>query len=107
MRELIDSTINWDKISTHKKSEYKYSVEKAVISKESSALNICLRLNFVIPFLDVERIKGLILNKITQLSDVEFHFIYEDVILEEKEIVNLFIAHMIHIVNGIISVKKS
>ena len=100
MRELIDSTINWDKISTHKKSEYKYSVEKAVISKESSALNICLRLNFVIPFLDVERIKGLILNKITQLSDVEFHFIYEDVILEEKEIVNLFIPHMIHIVNG-------
>ena len=100
MKNLIENTITWTKIGKHSKSEYRYVIEKAAISKENLILNIDMRLNFVVPFSDVLRIKALIQNQITDLKGVEINFIYEDVILTEQEIVTLFIEHMIYIVNG-------
>ena len=100
MNELIKDTINWGTIGNHEINKYCYSIEKAVIDKENSTLNINLKLNFVIPFLDLLRIKALIINKIDLLNDVEFDFIYENVILTPEEIIELYIPYMVLMLNG-------
>lgn len=100
MKEIIDSIINWKKIGNHNVSQYHYSIERAVVEKDTGVLNISLRLNFIIPFIDVERMVAIIKNKISLLNDVKFQFIYEDMILTQEEILNFFIPHMIYLVNG-------
>ncbi len=59
-----------------------------------------IRLNFVVPFSDVDRICNIIKNEIAGLKGVSLNFIYEDVILSEQEILKLYIEHMIHEING-------
>ena len=100
MKSLIESTISWNKIGKHPKENYNYSIEKAAVSKETAVLSMDIRLNFVIPFSDVDRINKLIINQIAGLKGVSLNFIYEDVILSEPEIIKHYIEHMIHEING-------
>ncbi|MDD6042813.1 MAG: PolC-type DNA polymerase III [Eubacteriaceae bacterium] len=100
MKKLIDSSINWDSIGTHDKSQYRYEITDAVISKETGELTIALRLNFVMPVMDMQKVAGIILHQFGDLKNVRFTYEYEDVILTEKELLTLFIPHMIMIVNG-------
>lgn len=100
MKSLIESTISWNKIGKHPKESYIFSIEKAVVSKETAVLSMDIRLNFVVPFSDVDRIESIIKNEIAGLRGVELHFIYEDMVLAEQEIIKLYIEHMIHEING-------
>ena len=100
MKSLFESTISWNKIGKHPKDSYIYSLEKAVVSKETAVLSMDVRLNFVIPFSDVERVCSLIKNEVAGLKGVALSFIYEDVILSEQEIIKHYIEHMIHEING-------
>ncbi|HWQ79202.1 MAG TPA: PolC-type DNA polymerase III [Anaerovoracaceae bacterium] len=100
MKSLIESTISWNKIGKHPKESYNYSIEKAVVSKETAVLSMDIRLNFIVPFSDVDRIENLIKNEIPGLKGVSLNFIYEDMILTEQEIFRLYIKHMIHEING-------
>ena len=100
MKSLIESTINWNKIGKHPKDSYNYSIEKAVVSKETAVLSMDIRLNFIVPFSDMDRINKIIKNEIPGLKGISLNFIYEDVILSEQEIIKLYIEHMIHEING-------
>ena len=102
MREVIDGAICWEKIGAgnRHKDEFKYRLGKGVIHKETGVLTLPVTLNFVMPFLDCEKIKAVIMNKLDMLTDVEFDFTYEDMILTTEEIVSLYIPHMIHMLNG-------
>lgn len=100
MKNLIESTINWNRIGRHPKEEYHFSLGKAKMSKDGSVLTLDVELNFVMPFEDVLRLKALIINQIEHLRNVEFNFQYVDVILSKEEIIKLFVEHMIHLVNG-------
>ncbi len=100
MKELIDKNINWEAIGAHPTSAYRYEITDASLSADSGVLNLTLRLNFVPPYLDMEKLKAIILHKIEHLQDVRFTYIYEDVVLGEEEIIRLFIPHMIGIING-------
>ncbi|MBR3705508.1 MAG: PHP domain-containing protein, partial [Firmicutes bacterium] len=101
MRNLIDSAVSWEQISAGRdKSEYIYQLGKGVINKESGVLTLPLTLNFVMPFLDCEKIKALVMHKLDMIKDVKFEFQYENVILSREEIVGLYIPHMIHELNG-------
>lgn len=100
MRDLIDKSIEWDKLNSHDKSQYKYEITEAVISSETGVLSVTLRLNFIMPNVDVHKIAGIIAHQFGELKDVKFTFNYEEVILTEEEIIPLFIPHMIDIVNG-------
>ena len=100
MKSLIESTISWNKIGKHPKNDYRFSIEKAVVSKDTAVFSVDIRLNFVIPFSDAERIEKLIQNEIPGLKGVLLNYIYEDVILSEKEIIKHYIEHMIHEING-------
>ena len=102
MRKIIDGAISWEQIGDGKrdKTEYKYTLGKGVIHKDTGVLTLPVTLNFVMPFLDCEKIKAVILHKLDMLKDVEFDFTYEDMILTDKEIIGLYIPHMIHVLNG-------
>ncbi|MBQ1229111.1 MAG: hypothetical protein IIX87_04470, partial [Firmicutes bacterium] len=101
MRNLIDSAVCWEQISAvSDKSEYRYELGKGVINKESGVLTLPLTLNFIVPFLDCEKIKALVINKLDMIKDVKFEFDYRDVVLSPEEIVGLYIPHMIHQLNG-------
>ncbi len=100
MKSLIENTVHWNKIGKHSKDSYIYSVEKAVVSKETAALSMNIRLNFIIPFADADRICNAIKNEISGLQRVNINYIYDNVILTEKEIMKLYIEHMIHEING-------
>jgi DNA polymerase-3 subunit alpha (Gram-positive type) len=100
LKSLIESTISWNKIGKHAKDSYHYSIEKAVVSKETAVLSMDVRLNFIVPFSDVDRISKIIKNEIPGLQGVSLHFIYDDVILTEQEIIKHCIEHMIHEING-------
>ena len=102
MRKIIDGAVCWEAIGDEKrdKTEYKYVLGKGVIHKDTGVLTLPITLNFVIPFLDCEKIKAIIINKLGVLKDVEFDFTYEDMILSREEIIRNYIPHMIHILNG-------
>ena len=100
MKSLIENTISWNKIGKHPKDSYNYSVEKAVVSKETAVLSMDIRLNFVMPFSDIDHISKMIRKEIAGLNGVSLQFIYEDVVLTEQEIINHYIEHMIHEING-------
>jgi len=100
MKNLIENSISWPKLGSHPKTEYRFAIERAVLGKYDNILRVQVRLNFVMPFSDVQKIEAIAKDEVEGLEAVELHFIYEDVIQTEKEIMGLFIEHMIHIVNG-------
>ena len=55
MREIIDGAIGWEKIGTVKrnKDEYRYTLGKGVIHRETGVLTLPLTRNFVVPFSDL------------------------------------------------------
>lgn len=100
MKALIESTISWTKIGKHSKESYNYSIEKAVVSKETAVLSMSIKLNFVVPFSDVEKIRNIIKKDFPMLKEVVLNFIYEDVLLSEQEILKHYIEYMIDEING-------
>ena len=100
MRNLIDTSISWDKLGNHERQEYQYEITDAVIDSETGVLTITLRLNFVMPVIDMEKLSGILLNQFSDLSSVEFRYEFRDVIQTKEEIIPLFIPHMIQIING-------
>ena len=100
MKNLIENSISWPKLGSHPKTEYRFAIERAVLGKYDNILRIQVRLNFVMPFSDVQKIEAIAKDEVEGLEGVELHFVYEDVIQTKQEIMGLFIEHMIHIVNG-------
>ena len=99
MKNLIRENIDWKALGGEK-TEYRFELGKAVIHKETGVLEMPVRLNFVMPFLDYEKIKALIINKLDMISDVKFAFEYEDMALDDALIARLFLPYMIEEVNG-------
>ena len=61
MRELFDKNISWDTVGGDR-SQLQYELTEAVIGKETGVLTIALRLNFIIPYVDLEKIRGIFQN---------------------------------------------
>ena len=99
MKDLIRGSINWDALGGQK-SEYRFELGKAVIHKDTGVLDIPVRLNFVMPFLDYEKIKAIIIHKLDLITDVNFIFEYENPVLEDETLARLFLPYMIEEVNG-------
>lgn len=100
MKELIEQNISWDALGNHPKKDFRYEIEGASIHKETGVFTVTLRLNFIMPALDMAKVRGILLHQFSDLSDVKFEYIYENIILSEEEIIGLFIPHMIEIING-------
>ena len=64
MREIIDGALCWEQIGggNRDKSEYRYTLGKGVIHRETGVLTLPVTLNGVMPFLDCEKSKAVIIN---------------------------------------------
>nr|HPR24114.1 PHP domain-containing protein [Bacillota bacterium] len=91
MKNILDSYI---------REGYRYKVEKAVMTKETGSLTLYIRLNFIVPAEDIDRIEEAIKKQIPAVSQTDIRFIYEDVRLERADIFDRFIGHMIRMSNG-------
>ncbi len=99
MKNLIQESINWDALGGEK-SEYRFELGKGVIHKETGVLEMTVHLNFVMPFEDYEKIKALVINKLDIVRDVKINFEYEDMAMDDEQIVKLYLPYMIENVNG-------
>ena len=59
MKNLIENSISWPKLGSHPKTEYRFAIERAVLGKYDNTLRIQVRLNFVMPFSDVQTIERM------------------------------------------------
>ncbi|MDD4121469.1 MAG: hypothetical protein PHE94_01080 [Eubacteriales bacterium] len=84
MKSLIENAVHWNKIGKHSKDSYIYSIEKAVVLKETAALSMDIRLNFIIPFSDTGRICNAIKNEISGLQGVNI-IIYMIMLFSQKK----------------------
>lgn len=100
MRTLIDSHIDWNSVKGCKKEECEYTIENALLTKETGVLEITLRLNFVVPFLDVQKICAIMAGSISDLESVKFDYEFYNLVQPEEEAVKAFVPHMIKIING-------
>lgn len=101
MIELLEKSISWDELGTGDKSKYKYDIKDAKVSTESKILTLTLRLNFVIPRISLDKLRGIILSKLSgSIEDVKFDFEFYDMVQDTHDIIRLFIPNMISIVNG-------
>ncbi len=100
MHNLIDKAVIWPSIGPYEKSKYRYEINKAAINKDTGVLTISMTMNFVPPYLDMERLKAQIIHQLDKINEVKFHYSFENVILEQQDIIRLFIPHMIEIING-------
>ncbi len=100
MRNLIEKAVDWASIGDYPKESFTYTIDRAVIQKETGILSIGMTLNFIMPHLDMEKVKASLIHKMEGLKGVTFTYNYQNMILREEDIVRLFIPHMIEIVNG-------
>lgn len=95
MIELIEQSLTWDKLGNHPREDFKYTIKNPTFSKEDGSLKVSLHLNFVMPFLDGEKLKVLIMTVVPGLCKVNFDYIYENIIQSPEEIVGLVIENLL------------
>lgn len=101
MREIITEALNKYKIGNVSKELLKYNLERASIKKDQGFLSVDMTLNFVIPIEACHYIKNAIVKKLdNKVRGVEINFSYKNMVISNEEIIELFIPHMIEIVNG-------
>ena len=66
MREIIDGAICWETIGDENrdKTEYKFTLGKGVIHKDTGVLTLPVTLNFVMPFSDMEKIQVIVKDEV-------------------------------------------
>jgi DNA polymerase-3 subunit alpha (Gram-positive type) len=87
-------------IGPYSRELFRFEIIKASITKATNALQIIMKLNFVIPFADLAVIRETMLKELPDVNGISFDFIYEDMCLTDSEIIGLYIPHMIQDVNG-------
>ena len=100
MKQIIENAVSWESIGDYPKDSLTYTIDRAVIHKDSGVLSIDMTLNFVMPHLDMEKLKATLIHKLEGIHGVKLNYAYENVVLRQEDIVRLFIPHMIEIVNG-------
>ncbi len=100
MLGFIEQTIDWKLVGDYERDRLKCKVEVAELNAKSLIFKLKLKLNFIIPYVDTQRIKGIIMSQIKELKGVDVEFVYEDVVLRQEDIIRLSIEHIIHEING-------
>ncbi|MDR0424196.1 MAG: PolC-type DNA polymerase III [Clostridiales Family XIII bacterium] len=90
MEKLIERTLDWGAIAGRPREEYRFCVEGASVSDRTGTLTVRLRLNFIIPYGDMDALCGQIRESVAGLASVRFQCVYDNVILARDEIVRLF-----------------
>ena len=103
MKELFERNIDWSMLGNRDREDYVLEISDVVLRKTTGVLAIELALNFVLPFHNEQKIKGLIINAVPDIEDVEITFNYakpEEMIQTPFEIINTNLPRMIRKANG-------
>ncbi len=100
MNKLIESAIQWEKISQHPIENMQFEIVKAALTKASKELQVVIKLNFVIPHENIQTIYDAMIKELPDVSGISFDFIYETMVISETELMGLYIDYMIHAVHG-------
>lgn len=95
MIELIEQSLTYEKLGDHSKEDFSYRVISADLNSKDGVLKIKLRLNFVMPFLDGEKLKTLVKSQVPGLNKVQIEYEYDEIIQSHEEIVALIIENMV------------
>lgn len=103
MRDIFEKHIDWDILEKENltKEDFAFEIKDGVIRKSTGVLTIELALNFVIPVYSERKIKGIILNAIPEVKDVEIKCQYENMIQSPKTYLELYLPKMIDRANGL------
>lgn len=95
MIEIIEKSISWDRLGNRPKDDYKFKVESANFIKDKGELKVILKLNFVMPFLDGEKIKTLLMSSVAGLNNAIIDYKYEDIIQTDEEVVSIVVDNLV------------
>lgn len=85
MREIFRKYIEWEKLGAHDRDDYDIEVEDAVINSSNGVLTLRVVSNFVVPYGDEQKIKGIIKAGVEGINDVKMEYTYRDMILTPEE----------------------
>jgi DNA polymerase-3 subunit alpha (Gram-positive type) len=94
MIKFIENCISWNELAPHERSGLRFEIEHVVLLKKEKELQLDMSLNFIIPFHDIESIKYKLKKEIDGISNISFRFRYEEMVLNECEIIRLSIPYM-------------
>lgn len=96
MKEIIEQAIDWENLTIEKveKEKFKYEVGSAILN--GSTLIFPITLNFIIPYRNIEEIKEGIKEKSGGKYQVEFEFNYKELVISTKDIIRLYIPHLVN-----------
>ena len=102
MLKLIGEAVDWEGLTGGrvKKEEFTYTLGQGVMHKETGVLVIPMTLNFVLPFDDLLRIKAIVKSRLDFVEDVKFRFSYENVIMNEEEIIRNYLPYLVQILES-------
>ena len=99
MKELFYNYIDWDNVGEEYRDRVVAQVDDAVILSEKNILKLSVRLNYVVPAKDEDKIKGIILNSVGDLKDVEFEYTYVNLILSDADALRLILPKVLRKLN--------
>ena len=99
MKELFYNYIDWDNVGEEYRDRAVAQVDDAVILSEKNILKLSVRLNYVVPAKDEDKIKGIILNSVGDLKDVEFEYAYVNLILSDADALRLILPKVLRKLN--------
>ena len=99
MKELFYNYIDWDNVGEEYRDRAVAQVDDAVILSAKNVLKLSVRLNHVVPAKDEDKIKGIILNSVGDLKDVEFEYTYVNLILSDADALRLILPKVLRKLN--------
>lgn len=99
MKELFYNYIDWDNVGEEYRDRAVAQVDDAVILSEKNILKLSVRLNYVVPAKDEDKIKGIILNSVGDLKDVEFEYTYVNLILSDADALRIILPKVLRKLN--------
>ena len=99
MKELFYNYIDWDNVGEEYRDRAVAQVDDAVILSAKNVLKLSVRLNHVVPAKDEDKIKGIILNSVGGLKDVEFEYTYVNLILSDDDALRLILPKVLRKLN--------
>lgn len=99
MKELFYNYIDWDNVGEEYRDRAVAQVDDAVILSEKNILKLSVRLNYVVPAKDEDKIKGIILSSVGDLKDVEFEYTYVNLILSDADALRLILPKVLRKLN--------
>lgn len=99
MKELFYNYIDWDNVGEEYRDRAVAQVDDAVILSEKNILKLSVRLNYVVPAKDEDKIKGIIINSVGDLKDVEFEYTYVNLILSDADALRIILPKVLRKLN--------